>query len=58
MKYNVNWLINGNITINSESKEKAEEKIKEALKIIVETNKGDFEKLGATAIQGSAKEIA
>ena len=58
MKYNVKWLINGNITISSESKEEAEEKIKEVLKNIIDKNKNDFESVGATAIQGSANKIS
>ena len=57
MQYNVKWIINGNITIDSESKEKAEEKIKKTLENIVDKNKKDFESIGATAIQGSAHEI-
>ncbi len=57
MQYNVKWIINGNITIDSESKEKAEEKIKKTLENIVDKNKKDFESIGATAIQGSANEI-
>ena len=58
MKYNVKWIINGNITIDSESKEKAEEKIKVILQNIINRNKVDFESLGATAIQGSANKIS
>ena len=57
MKYNVKWIINGNITIHSKSKEKAEEEIKKTLENIVNKNKNDFENIGATAIQGSAKKI-
>ena len=57
MQYNVKWIINGNITIDSESKEKAEEKIKKTLENIVDKYKKDFENIGATAIQGSANEI-
>ena len=54
MKYNVKWIINGNITINANSKKKAEDNIKQKLESIINKNKNDFEKLGATAIQGSA----
>ena len=57
MQYNVKWIINGNITIDSDSKEKAEEKIKKTLEDIVNKNKDDFENIGATAIQGSADMI-
>lgn len=57
MQYNVKWIINGNITIDSDSKEKAEEKIKKTLENIVNKNKNDFESVGATAIQGSANKI-
>ena len=54
MKYNVKWIINGNITINANSKKKAEDNIKQKLESIINKNKNNFEKLGATAIQGSA----
>ena len=54
MKYNVKWLINGNITIDANSKEEAENNIKKILESIINKNKNDFEKVGATAIQGSA----
>ena len=57
MQYNVKWIINGNITIVADSKEKAEEKIKKTLEIIIKKNKDDFENIGATAIQGSANKI-
>ena len=57
MQYNVKWIINGNITINANSKEKAEDNIKKILESIINKNKNDFEKLGATAIQGSADKI-
>ena len=57
MKYNVKWIINGNITINANSKENAEDNIKKILESIINQNKNDFEKLGATAIQGSADKI-
>ena len=54
MQYDVKWIINGNITIDADSKEKAEEKIKKTLESIINKNKNDFENIGATAIQGSA----
>ena len=57
MKYNVKWIINGNIDINSDSKEIAEKKIKSYLEKIINKNKEDFEMIGADAIQGSAKII-
>ena len=57
MQYNVKWIINGNITINANSKKKAEDKIKKILESIINKNKNDFEKVGATAIQGSANKI-
>ena len=57
MKYNVKWIINGNIDINSDSKEVAEKKIKSYLEKIINKNKEDFEIIGADAIQGSAKLI-
>ena len=57
MQYNVKWIINGNITIAATSKEQAEEKIKKTLENIIKENKDDFEKIGATAIQGSANKI-
>ena len=55
MKYNVKWIISGNIDINSTSKEIAEKKIKTLLEEIINKNKKDFELIGADAIQGSAK---
>ena len=54
MKYNVKWLINGNITIDANSKEEAENNVKKILENIINKNKNDYEKVGATAIQGSA----
>ena len=57
MQYNVKWIINGNIIIDADSKEQAEEKIKKILENIVNKNKNDFENIGATAIQGSANKI-
>ena len=57
MQYNVKWIINGNITIRADSKKVAEEKIKKTLESLINKNKIDFENIGATAIQGSAKKI-
>lgn len=57
MKYNVNWLISGTIDTNATSKEDAEKKIRLQLEEIINQNKIKFEKVGATAIQGSAKAI-
>ena len=57
MQYNIKWIINGNIKIAADSKEQAEEKIKKTLENIIKQNKDDFENIGATAIQGSAKKI-
>ena len=57
MQYNIKWIINGNITINADSKEKAEEKIKKKLEKIIKENKDDFENIGAIAIQGSANKL-
>tara|TARA_B100001027_G_C16246467_1_gene322137 strand:+ start:928 stop:1110 length:183 start_codon:yes stop_codon:yes gene_type:complete len=57
MQYNIKWIINGNITINADSKEKAEEKIKKKLENIIKENKDDFENIGAIAIQGSANKL-
>ena len=57
MQYNVKWIINGNITISADSKEQAEENIKNTLENIIKKNKTDFENLGAKAIQGSENKI-
>ena len=57
MQYNVKWIINGNITVNANSKEEAENNIKKILESIINKNKNDFEKVGAAAIQGSANNI-
>ena len=54
MQYDVKWIINGTITIDANSKEDAENNIKKILESIINKNKNDFEKVGATAIQGSA----
>lgn len=55
MKYNINWIINGNIDVEASSKEEAELKIKKELEKIIEKNKLLFDNVGASAIQGSAK---
>ena len=57
MKYNVNWLISGTIDTDAASKEEAEKKIRLQLEEVINKNKIVFEKVGATAIQGSAKLI-
>ena len=57
MKFNVKWIINGNIDIESESKDEAEKKIKSILENIINNNKDEFKNLGATAIQGSANSV-
>lgn len=57
MKYNVKWIINGNIIISADSKDLAEKKIKNTLENIINKNKNDFENVGAAAIQGSANKI-
>ena len=57
MQYNVKWIINGSITIDADSKEIAEKKIRKTLESIVNKNKNDFENVGAAAIQGSANKI-
>ena len=57
MQYNVKWIINGNITIDADTKEKAENEVRKMLEDIINNNKEDFEKLGADAIQGSANQI-
>ena len=54
MEYTVKWIINGEITIKAENKEKAEIDVKDKLKLLVENNNENFTALGATAIQGSA----
>ena len=54
MKYNVSWIINGELNINQSSKEKAEADIENILKKIINKNIDDFNKLGAIAIQGNA----
>lgn len=53
-QYSVKWLINGELTIESQSADEAE---KIAQEKIVETIKGieDFKKLGPLAIQGNAE---
>ena len=57
MKFSVKWIINGNINIESSSKEEAEKQIKQKLENIINNNKPDFEEIGAAAIQGSANLI-
>ena len=57
MKYNVKWIINGNVNIESISKDEAEKKIRSILESIIEKNKVEFEEIGAAAIQGSANLI-
>lgn len=57
MKYNVKWLINGSIDINSKSKQEAETKIKTILENIIKKNKAAFDEVGAKAIQGSANSV-
>ena len=55
MEYTVKWIINGEINISAESKEKAENIVKDQLKLLVdENNNKSFDELGAKAIQGSA----
>ena len=54
MDYTVKWIINGEITVEAESQENAENKIKNKLKNLIENNNKSFDELGATAIQGSA----
>ncbi|PPR26936.1 MAG: hypothetical protein CFH34_00632 [Alphaproteobacteria bacterium MarineAlpha9_Bin4] len=54
MEFTVKWIINGEITVKAETKEKAEIEVKDKLKLLVENNKENFNILGATAIQGSA----
>ena len=57
MKFNVKWIINGNVDIESSSKDEAEKKIKSILENIINNNKNEFKNLGATAIQGSANSV-
>ena len=57
MKFSLKWIINGNINIESSSKEEAERQIKQKLENIINNNKPDFEEVGAAAIQGSANLI-
>ena len=54
MEYTVKWIINGEITLKAEDKDKAETKIKNQLKSLVDKNSETFTELGAKAIQGSA----
>ena len=57
MKYNVKWIINGEITETANSKEEAEQNLKNKLENLIRDHKDKFESLGASAIQGSAEEI-
>ena len=54
MKYNVKWIINGEITYDASSKEEAEKKVNQKLKDLINENKASFKELGAMAIQGTA----
>ncbi len=54
MKYNVKWIINGEIISEASSKEEAEKDIKTKLETFISKNKKELESLGASAIQGSA----
>ena len=55
MKYKVKWIINGEIIENANSKKEVENLVKEKLENLINNNKISFEKLGASAIQGSAE---
>ena len=57
MKYKVKWIINGEIIENANSKKEVEDLVKEKLENLINNNKITFEKLGASAIQGSAELI-
>ena len=57
MKYKVKWIINGEIIENANSKKEVENLVKEKLENLINNNKISFEKLGASAIQGSAELI-
>ena len=57
MKYKVKWIINGEVIENANSKKEAEELVKGKLESFINNNKVTFEKLGASAIQGSAELI-
>ena len=54
MKYNVKWIINGEIMKEAKSKEEAEINVKKQLEKFINKNKNTFQELGASAIQGSA----
>tara|TARA_E500000178_G_C16782617_1_gene644322 strand:+ start:547 stop:723 length:177 start_codon:yes stop_codon:yes gene_type:complete len=54
MKYNVKWIINGELLNDANSKEEAENNVKKLLELFINKNKSSFEELGASAIQGSA----
>ncbi len=53
MKYNVKWIINGELIQDADSKEEAEKSVKKKLENFINENKNAFEKVGASAIQGS-----
>ena len=55
MKYKVKWIINGEVIENANSKKEVEDLVKEKLESLINNNKITFEKLGASAIQGSAE---
>lgn len=57
MKYKVKWIINGEVIENANSKKEVEDLVKEKLESLINNNKVTFEKLGASAIQGSAELI-
>ena len=57
MKYKVKWIINGEVIENANSKKEVEDLVKEKLESLINNNKITFEKLGASAIQGSAELI-
>ena len=45
MKYNVKWIIDGEIINNASSKEEAEKNIKVKLESLISNNKKDFDQL-------------
>jgi len=53
MKYNVKWIINGELIQDADSKEEAEKSVKKKLENFINENKNAFKKIGASAIQGS-----
>ncbi len=54
MKYNVSWIINGELNIENTTQKEAETEIETRLKKIINENQNLFNKLGAIAIQGNA----